>query len=156
MNWKQNLMAIAHRLRIVGIIIFILILGAGAYEVYGILRESTGMNPSKTATAWFNALSQGDYATVYALTAKADLTDIYGRQITQGEFNQQLQRLTGSERLPITLVETKKLFETRGRMYYAVTLHSTLGGTERESRVVVEIRKENNNWVLTYPFGIIL
>ncbi len=156
MNWKQKLLAIAHRLRIVGIIIFVLIIVAGGWEVYGILQENTGMNPSKTAIAWFEALSKGDYATVYTLTAKSDLTDIYGRQITQGEFNQQLKKITGEQRMPITLIETQKLYETRGRMYYAVTLHSTVGGTAGTSRVVVEIRKEDDAWVLTYPFAIIL
>lgn len=156
MTWKEKLLGIAHRLRIAGIIIFVLIAVAGGWQLYGILRESTGMNPGRTAVAWFEALAQGDYATVYKLTAKSDLTDIYGRQITPGEFSQQLEKLTGGEKLPITQIETRKLFEDKGRLYYSVTLHSNVGGIERESRIVVEIRKEDNNWVMTYPFGIIL
>ena len=156
MTWKDKLLAIARRLRIVGVIIFVLIVIAGGWEVYGILQESTGLNPGRTATAWFEALARGDYATVYSLTAKSDLTDIYGRQITQGEFNEQLEKLTGGEPLPFTKVETKKLYENKGRQYYNVFLYSSVGGTERQSRVIVEIRKENNNWVMTYPFGIIL
>lgn len=156
MTWKEKLVAMGRRLRIVGVIIFVLILAAGAWQVYQVLRDSTGMGPAKTAAAWFQALADGDHAKVYALTAKADLTDIYGRPITASEFNSQLQRVTGGGTLALTSISTSKLFETRGRLYYAVTLHSKVGGTARQSRVVVEIRKEGNNWVVTYPFAIIL
>jgi hypothetical protein len=153
---KARLMAISRRLKIVGIIIFVLIIAAGAYQLYGMWSESTGMNPSKTVKAYFLALSQQDYNQVYALTAKADLTDIYGRQITEGEFIQQLKKLTGEQPLPFTSFDTSKLFETRGRLYFAVTLHSMVGNTESSSRIVVEVRKEGVNWVVTFPFGIIL
>lgn len=156
MTLKVRLMAISRRLKIVGVIIFVLIIAAGAYQLYGMWSENTGMNPSKTVNAYFIALSQQDYEQVYALTAKADLTDIYGRQITEGEFISQLQQLTGQQPLPITSIDAAKLFESRGRLYYAVTLHSLIGKDEGKSRIVVEVRKEGVNWVLTFPFGIIL
>ncbi|MHB1356137.1 MAG: hypothetical protein ACYCZF_09205 [Anaerolineae bacterium] len=156
MTLKARLMAISRRLKIVGVIIFILIIAAGAYQLYGIWRESTGMNPSKTVKAYFVAFSQQDYNQVYALTAKGDLTDIYGRQITEGEFIAQLKKLTGAQPLPFTSFDTSKLFETRGRLYYSVTLHSLVGKVEGKSRLVVEVRKEGLNWVVTFPFGIVL
>ncbi|NLV74028.1 MAG: hypothetical protein GXY52_05010 [Chloroflexi bacterium] len=152
MDWKSKLIAIANRLRIVGIIIFVLILVAAGWQVYIIIRNSTGMNASHTAVAWFTAFDRGDYDTVYNLTAKADLVDLYGRPISREAFTRQLARLHDPV-LKMSNIQANLIYETRGRQYFAVTWKSG-SGTLSVTRVVVEVRSENNQWVVTCPFAI--
>jgi hypothetical protein len=142
--------------RLLGILVIIGLVGIVAYQLYDFYQERIGFTATKAIERYFNALATGDYEEVYRLTAKADLTDIYGRRITEGEFYDQLKALTGGHKLPFASIEVKKLFQAQGSRYYLVKLHSKLGSTPGYSRLLVEVRRENKTWVITYPFAIIL
>jgi len=142
--------------RVAGIIVLLVVLGIVVYQVYDFYRDRVGHTPVKAVQTYFAALGEGEYEQVYALTAKDRLTDIYGRPVTEGEFIAQLKRLTGDRRVPFTLIEATKLCTVRDAWYYEVTLHSSLGGGAGQSRVIVEVRRQDGAWVVTYPFPIVL
>ena len=142
--------------RLGGIVVIVALLAFIGYQLYDFYRDKIGFTPVRAIESYFGALSRGEYEAVFQLTAKEHLTDIYGRPITEGEFVEQLKGLTGGHRLPFHTIEATKLFDRSGVRYYLVTLHSSLGGTPGTSRILVEVRRENNTWVLTYPFAIVL
>jgi hypothetical protein len=142
--------------RIIGIAMLVALLGFVAYQLYDFYRDKVGFTPTKTITAWVEALGQGNYQEVYRLTAKQNLTDIYGRPITQDEFIAQVKKVTGERQMPFTTVETAKLLYKQGAYYYVVKLHSTVGGTDSISRLVIEVRREGKEWLVAYPFAIVL
>jgi hypothetical protein len=142
--------------RIIGILILLGVLAVVIYQLYDFYSERVGFTPSKAITAYFTALAQGNYEEVYLLTDKEELTDIYGRPLTKGEFIEQLRMLRGSEPLPFTGIESEKLFDTRGLQYYRVTLSSQFGGASGSGHVVVQLRRLGNTWVIKYPFAILL
>lgn len=142
--------------RLGGIAIIVALLGIIVYQLYVYYSDRIGFTPTKAIETYFQALAQGDYEEVYRLTSKERLTDIYGRPITEAEFFEQLEGLTGGYRLPFHSIETTKLFERRGVRYYLVELRSSVGGTPGESRLFVEVRRSGGAWVVTYPFAIVL
>ena len=151
-NWKRYSVAA----RIGGIALLVALVGVIVYQLYDFYGDKIGFTPTKAIEDYFTALAQGNFKEVYRLTAKDHLTDIYGRPITQGEFEEQLGRLTGDHRLPFRSIEVTKLLDRRGMRYYLVTLSSSVGGTSGESRLLVEVRREHNTWLVTYPFAIML
>jgi hypothetical protein len=153
---REKLRRLSATVRIAGIAILVLLLGYAGYQVYDFYRDKVGVTPTKTITAYFQSLAQGNYEEVYRLTAKQGLTDIYGRPITKDEFLQQIEKVTGDRRMPFTTVEATKLLSKQSAYYYVVKLHSTVGGADQVGRLVVEVRREDNVWVLAYPFAIVL
>ena len=142
--------------RVLGVVIIVGLLAAIGYYLYGFYSNKVGFTAEKAITAYFDALARGDYAQVYTLTAKEDLTDIYGRPITKGEFIEQLRALTDGHKLPFSSVESTKLFERQGVRYYSVTLHSFVGGISGTSKVLIQIWRVDRSWVIEYPFAIVL
>jgi hypothetical protein len=151
-KWKR----ISSSVRLVGVLVIVALLTVVGYQLYDFYSERIGYTAPRAVEGYFSALATGDYEEVYRMTAKQDLTDIYGRKITEGEFADQLKGLTGGHKLPFTTIEVKKLFEGRGSRYYLVVLHSSVGGTTGQSRILVEVRREGKTWVVTYPFAIML
>ncbi len=151
-NWQK----LSFMTRLIGILILLVVLGFGAYQLYDYYRDKVGVTPTKTITAYFDALGQGNYAEVYRLTAKDSLTDIYGRPLTRDEFLEQLERVMGERQMPFTSVETFKLLDKQGSYYYVVKVHSAIGGPDRSSRLIIEVKREGQIWVVSYPFAIVL
>ena len=142
--------------RAVGIILILVVLGVVGYQLYDYYKDRVGFTPTKAVQSYFSTLAQGNYEEVYRLTAKDRLTDIYGRPITEREFVTQLQRLTGDRQVPFAMVEVEKLCEVHNARYYSVTLHSSIGGSTGQSHVIVEVRRQDGVWMVTYPFPIVL
>ncbi len=143
-------------IRLLGILVIAAVVGMVAYQVYDFYRDKVGFTPAKAVETYFVALAAGDYGEVYRLTAKENLTDIYGRDVTRGEFMDQLQGVTGGHSLPLETVEIEKVFEIKDARYYRVVLTFSVGARSRQSRLLVEARREGNSWAITYPFAIIL
>ena len=156
MTMREKLNRLSLMVRIGGSAILVALLGVVVYQLYDFYGDKVGYTPAKAIEDYFQALAQGNYQEVYRLTYKPDLTDIYGRPITQGEFVEQLERLTDGRRLPFREIEVEKLYEREGVRYYRVKLRSLMGGTLGESKLLVQVRREGGGWVLTYPFAIIL
>jgi len=156
MTLAKKLKRLSLMVRIGGIAILVALLGIIGYQLYDFYSDKIGFTPTDAIESYLNALARGDYQEVYRLTCKADLTDIYGRPITQGEFFDQLEKLTGGRGLPFRRIEATKLFERRDVRYYEVKLSSSVGGTPGESRLLIQVRREDGGWVVTYPFAIML
>ena len=142
--------------RLGGIVIIVALVGIVGYYLYDFYQDKVGFTPTKAIESYCENLAQGNYYEVYRLTAKDHLTDIYGRPITKGEFIEQIKKLTGEHPLPFDEIEISKLAEQRGARYYLVVLRSVVGGTPGQSRLIFEVRREDNTWVVTYPFAIML
>ena len=156
MTLVKKLRRLSLMARIGGAVILIALLGVIGYQLYDFYSDKIGFTPTDAIESYLNALAQGNYQEVYRLTYKTSLTDIYGRPITEGEFLDQLKKVTGGRRLPFRGIETTKLFEREGVRYYRVKLRSSVGGTPGQSDLLIEVRREGGGWVLTYPFAIIL
>ena len=151
-KWKR----LSAMLRVASFAILAALLIFVGFQVYQFYNERIGLGPKRVIDNYFGALAGGNYTEVYRLTAKSDLTDIYGRPLTEDEFLQQVQKLTGGKRFVFERIESVRLFEKGRAQYYAVRLYSSVGGNAGESRLVVEALKEGSNWVLRYPFAIVL
>lgn len=153
-RWRQ----IANTIRWVAALIIFVVIGMAAYQVYDFYRNRLNISSTaeKAVQSYFEALAVGNYEEVYRLTAKADLTDIYGRPITKDEFIDELRRVTGGRQLPLRVGQMVRVAEHKGSRVYAVTLQSNVGGATGQSRLLVEVRREGNGWVVCYPFGIFL
>jgi hypothetical protein len=155
-DWRKGLRSFMLRLRIAGMLILLVVAGMAVYRVYDIYRPQLGsLTTDKTIESYFMALGRGDHGEVYRLTSKTNLTDLYGRPITEGEFRQQLRRMTDGTNLPINSVQSSRIFEHSGSRFYRVTIHSTLGGQPSQSTQLVELRQEEGVWVVVYPFAIL-
>ena len=142
--------------RLIGILVIAAVVGVVIYQVYDFYSDKVGFTPNKAIETYFQALAAGDYEEVYRLTAKEDLTDIYGRDVTRGEFMNQLDDVTGGHSLPLEAIEIEKLFEAQGARYYEVLLTFSVGGRSRQNRLLIEVHRMRNSWVITYPFAIVL
>lgn len=152
----KRLNRVSLTVRLLAAVVLAVILYIGVRELLDFYSEEVGFTPERAIQTYFGALASGDYAEVYRLTNKAHLTDIYGRSVTEQEFREQLRKVTGGRNLVFSHVRATKLFQNEGTRYYAVELHSSLGGTPSVSRVIVEVQADGRGWAITYPFAIIL
>lgn len=146
----------SRRILLVAFLVIAVLLGRGIYQAYDLYNDRVRFTPTKIVETYFTRLATGDYEEVYRLTAKQSLTDIYGRDVTQGEFMDQLEEVTGGHSLPLEAVEIEELFKTNEARYYRVLLTFSVGGRSRQSRLFVEVHREGDSWVVTYPFAIAL
>jgi len=153
---RKRLERVSLMARIGGVAILVALLGFIAYQLYDFYGDKVGYTPVKAIESYFDALARGNYEEVYRLTYKGDLTDIYGRPITEDEFVEQVHQVTGGRRLPFKSVDVEKLFERDGVRYYRVNLHSSVGGMPGQSRFLIQVRREDKGWLISYPFAIIL
>ena len=143
-------------LRIASVAVILGLLAVIGFQLVDFYEDKVGFTPNRAVETYFSNLAQGNYAEVYALTDKERLTDIYGRPVTEAEFIEQLQSLTGGRRIPFQAITVTRLFERQGVRYYAVDLRSTVSGRSGESHVLVEVRRSGRSWIVTYPFAIVL
>ncbi len=152
----EKLSRIARIMRLAGILVLVGVLAVAAYQLYAFYTQKVVFSADRTIEAYFSALASGNYGEVYRLTAKEELTDLYGRPITQDEFVEQLQGVTGGRRMPFEKITATKLFQAQEATFYAVTLQSAMAGGSGVSRVVIEARRQGNAWQIVYPFAILL
>lgn len=155
-HFKEKWRYYSKRILLVAFLVIAVFLGRGIYQAYDLYSDRVRFTPTKAVETYFTALATGDYEEVYRLTAKESLTDIYGRDVTRGEFMEQLEEVTGGRSLPLEAVEIEELFKTNEAQYYRVLLTFSIGSRSRQSRLLVEVRREGDAWVITYPFAIVL
>ncbi len=150
--WKR----FGFMLRVVSVAIILGLLAVIGYQLVDFYEDKVGFTPNRAIETYFTHLAQGNFDEVYALTDKEQLTDIYGRPVTEEEFVRQLEGLTGERRMPFQSITVTRLLERQGVRYYAVELHSVVSGRSGTSRVLLEVRRRDGSWVLSYPFAIVL
>lgn len=153
---REKIQRYTAMIRVVGILVLIILVGIVGYQLYTFYGEHLGYTPTRAITDYFTALSGGDFETVYRMTDPESFTDIYGRRITRSEFIDQLRGLVGDDPDPFTLIEAEKLLESGTYRYYVVTLHSSVGRTPGQSRVLVKMQRSGSIWLISYPFAIVL
>jgi len=153
---QMNAKRITLILRIIGVLMLLGLIVSGILQVRDFYADKVGFTPERAIRSYFDALSRGSYSEVYQLTAKEHLTDIYGRPITEREFYSQLRAVTGGNPLSINDVTMTKLCDVDGTYYYLVELSSDVSTATGKSRLVVEVRRGESGWVITYPFAIML
>ena len=132
------------------------VLYMGVRQLMDFYGDKVGATAGKAVVAYVEALSTGDHATVYRLTAKDRLTDIYGRPITEGEFLRQLRAVTGGSTLPLRVAKATELYSQGDIRVFAVQLDATVGGAQGGGRLLLEVSRQDGTWLVTYPFAIVL
>jgi len=143
-------------LRVIAVLVLLGFLYVGVRQLIDYYSDRMGVSSERAIYDYFAALSTADYETVYRLTATDSLTDIYGRPVTQGEFERQLRALMGESPLAIRVLKATRIAEEGGTRYYAVELGADVGGASGGSRLLLEVRRQEDAWRVCYPFAIVL
>jgi hypothetical protein len=151
-SWKR----ISITMRIIAALILVVVLYMGVDVLLEFYSDNVGFTPERAIETYFEAIFGGRADEAYRMTAPESLVDIYGRPVTEGEFREQVRRLTGGSATRFSRVRAHKVFERDGVRYYTVDVYSHVGGTEARSRVYVQLTRVDRTWRVWYPFAIIL
>jgi ketosteroid isomerase-like protein len=143
-------------LRVIAVLVLLGFLYVGVRQLIDFYGNKTGVSSERAIYDYFAALSAADYDTVYRLTATDALTDIYGRPVTEAEFQRQLRALTGESPLTIRVVKATRIAEEGDTRFYTVELGTDVGGAPSGSRLLLEVRRQGDAWRVRYPFAIVL
>jgi hypothetical protein len=131
--------------------VLVFVIGLGIYFGYSWYQRRYGPTAERAIETYFGSLADGDYATMYEMTADSDLM-VLGRKISESEFADRTEELLGGQDLELNQIETEKSAQRGEYHYFAVTLHYELGLTGKVTRLLVELRHTGENWKVTYPF----
>jgi len=144
------------RLRLIGgialAVLLVLALLVAGFKVKGWLDRRASGSPEMAIESYFQALADGDYGTMYNLTLREELTDVFGRKLTRDEFLDQVQKVTGGQRMTLEKVESAYIGRQGEYRFYQVTLYYNLGGEGKVKRLLVAVKKEYDAWRIAYPF----
>ncbi len=155
MNWREWLQRSYRLLRIACAVVLAVVLVMAGYQLYTFYHDKLGDTPAKTIEAYFTALGQQDYDEVYRLTDKAKLCDLQGRPVTRADVITQLRAVTGNRAITFTQITSTRLFRQGDSYYFRVELTTAMSSGSSKAELLVEVRRELETWVVTYPFGIV-
>ena len=141
---------------VIAVLVLVGFLYVGVRQLMDFYGNKMGFSSERAIHDYFAALAIEDYDEVYRLTAKESLTDIYGRRVTEAEFQRQLRALTGDAPLALRVLKTTRLAEDGDTRYYAVEVGAEVGGASSGSRLLLEVRRQGSEWHVRYPFAIVL
>jgi hypothetical protein len=131
--------------------VLVFAIGLGVYLGYSWYQQRYGPTAERAIDKYFGSLAEGDYATMYEMTADSDLM-VLGRKISEREFASRTEELLGGHDLELKQIETERIAQRGQYHYFAVTLHYELGHTGKVTRLLVELRRDGDDWKVTYPF----
>jgi hypothetical protein len=131
--------------------VLVFAIGLGVYLGYSWYQQRYGPTAERAIDRYFGSLAEGDYATMYEMTADSDLM-VLGRKISEREFASRTEELLGGHDLELKQIETERIAQRGQYHYFAVTLHYELGHTGKVTRLLVELRRDGDDWKVTYPF----
>lgn len=131
--------------------VLIFIIAVGLYKGYDWYHQRYGATPEKALERYFTALGDAEYNIVYEMTPDADLM-VLGRKLSQGDFTRRVEELLGGEEIELEGIELEKIAQRGEYHYFRAVLHYRLGGTGKAARLLVELRREGQDWKVTYPF----
>lgn len=155
MNWRQLFERSVRIIRIACVVILLVVLAMAGYQLYTFYHDRLGNTPAKAVEGYFVALGQGDTAEVYRLTDKSKLTDIQGRPVSRDSFEAQLDAITGGRILTFSEITVERIYRKSDMYYFHVKLASDMSSSTSYAELVVEVRREADAWVITYPFGTV-
>jgi hypothetical protein len=142
--------------RIAGAIALVAIAVTGVLQLIDFYRNEVGLSAPDAAETYVNALLAGNLDTVYTMTDKARLTDLYGRPVGRTEFMAQAREVVGADPLAVESVQANKLYVQDGVHYYVVDITFPSGAPAQSKRLLLELRNEEGTWLVTWPFGLTL
>ncbi len=135
----------------VGAAASILVIAAAVYVGYQWYQSRYGSTPQRALDRYFSALAGGEYDVMYDMTPDGDLM-VLGRKLSRGGFAEQVEQLLTGEELEMEDIELDPVAQRGEYHYFRVILHYRLGGTGKVARLLVELRKDEQDWKVTYPF----
>jgi hypothetical protein len=138
-----------------GVILVVIVILAAAFAAYQGLQwyqAQYGDTPEKAVRAYFQAMGQGNFDTMYEMTPSAALTDLFGREISRDDFAGQVRKVLGGQQLTIDEMTIVQIGQRGDTFYYRVTLRYTLGGAAKVRGLLIEVTREGTRWKITYPF----
>jgi len=129
----------------------IFLIAVGLYQGYNWYHQRYGATPEKALERYFIALGDAEYDIMYEMTPDADLMAL-GRKLSGQDFADQVEELLGDEELEMEEIELERIAQRGEYYYFRVVLHYRLGGTGKVTRLLVELRREGQDWKVTYPF----
>jgi hypothetical protein len=131
--------------------VLIFVIALGFYTAYNWYHQRYGATPEKALQRYFLALGDAEYDIMYEMTPDADLM-VLGRKLSPGDFANRVEELLGGEDMEMGDVELEMIAHRGEYYYFRVLLHYRLGGTGKVARLLVELRREGQDWKVTYPF----
>jgi hypothetical protein len=131
--------------------ILVFVIAVGLYMAYGWYQQRYGATPERAIERYFSALGDGEYDVMYDMTPDADLM-VLGRKLSRREFAARVEDLLGGEELEMEKIDVEPIAQRAEYSYYRVSLHYRLGDTGKVTRILVEVRREGEDWKVTYPF----
>lgn len=131
--------------------VLIFVIALGLYAGYNWYQQRYGATPGKALQRYFAALGDAEYDIMYEMTPDADLM-VLGRKLSPGDFANRVEELLGGEEMEMEDIELEMIAQRGEYYYFRVVLHYQLGGTGKVARLLVELRREGQDWKVTYPF----
>jgi hypothetical protein len=135
----------------IGGAVIVFAIGVGVYLGYSWYQQRYGPTAERALESYFTALADGDYALMYEMTPDSDLM-VLGRKLSEREFASGVEQLLGGKEMESGQVEVERIAQRGGYHYFKVALHYKLGGTGKVTRLLVEARRTEDGWKVTYPF----
>jgi hypothetical protein len=140
--------------RIAGAIVLVVIAVTGVLQLIDFYRNEVGLSAPDAAESYVSALLAGNLDTVYTMTDKSRLTDLYGSPVGRTEFMAQAREIVGADPVPVDSVKASKLYVQDGVHYYIVDITFPSGASSQGKRLLLELRNEEGTWLVTWPFGL--
>jgi hypothetical protein len=131
--------------------ILIFVIAIGLYIGYDWYNQRYGDTPDRAVERYFTALGDAEYRIMYEMTPDADLM-VLGRKLSQADFANRVEELLGGEEVEIEEIEVERIAQRGESYYFRVVLHYRLGGTGKVTPLLVETKREGQDWKVTYPF----
>lgn len=131
--------------------VLVFAIAVGIYLGYSWYQQRYGPTAERALERYFTALAEADHAVMYEMTPDADLM-ILGRKISEREFATRTEELLGGEQMELNQVGVERIAQQGEYHYFKVALHYKLGGAGKVTRLLVEMRRTEDGWEVTYPF----
>lgn len=135
----------------VGVVALIVVIAIGLYVGYSWYNQRYGDTPERALRDYFAALGDADYDVMYKMTPDADLM-VLGRKLSQRDFANQVGELLGGEEMEMEEIQLHRIAQQGEYYYFRVGLHYQLGEIGRVTYLLVETKREGQQWKVTYPF----
>jgi hypothetical protein len=131
--------------------VLIFVIAAGLYLGYNWYNQRYGATPERAVERYFTALGDAQYDIMYEMTPDEDLM-VLGRKLSQVDFADRVEELFGGEEMEMEGIELERIAQRGEYYYFRVILRYRLGDTGKVTPLLVEAKREGQDWKVTYPF----
>jgi hypothetical protein len=131
--------------------VLIFVIAIGLYLGYNWYDQRYGDTPERALERYLTALGDAQYGIMYEMTPDAELM-VLNRKLSQADFADQVEELLGGQEMEMEEIELERIAQRGNYHYFRVILHYRLGDTGRVTPLLVEVKREGQDWKVTYPF----